>query len=365
METATLEAPSEARESATEAPVVRKWTSQAGPIQTKKVVEVIKSYSWLHQTFTELRGVIGRPELEDRSTYQSLFGSAVREDVRAGQIALGDKRITAEKADADQAIYEARDAKQREEQAAVDAIRAKVKAIMPSWAGAIIIAQEVQDECESQSDYFASSNKSTVVIGFRSGSKEDFRQLRAAAGRFGPTKDLATGPKEYEHRENYSMGAGNYLKDGGRYTSGWRVKSTTLSGLYGNVTIDEEAVKGAGTGVPTAGSVQSGVTGVTVSLNAALGGVEIRFPSKPDQEVLARLKGKGFRWSMRSKCWYKRQSPEAIAFANTLATAEANGVKLTGETATVETPDPFDMAVEDRMAEAAGVACEERGLFGD
>jgi hypothetical protein len=31
-----------------------------------------------------------------------------------------------------------------------------------------------------------------------------------------------------EHRENYSMGAGNYLKAGGRDDSGWRVKSVRL-----------------------------------------------------------------------------------------------------------------------------------------
>jgi hypothetical protein len=31
------------------------------------------------------------------------------------------------------------------------------------------------------------------------------------------------------------------------------------------------------------------------------------------------LKAHGFRWSLRSKCWYKRQSAEAIAFAHRIA----------------------------------------------
>ena len=32
----------------------------------------------------------------------------------------------------------------------------------------------------------------------------------------------------YEHRENWSMGAGNYLKAGGRHWNGWQVRSQTL-----------------------------------------------------------------------------------------------------------------------------------------
>jgi hypothetical protein len=34
--------------------------------------------------------------------------------------------------------------------------------------------------------------------------------------------------ESFEHRENYSMGGGNYLKAGGRHNSGWRVESWPL-----------------------------------------------------------------------------------------------------------------------------------------
>jgi len=37
-----------------------------------------------------------------------------------------------------------------------------------------------------------------------------------------------------EHRENYSMGSGNYLKAGSSYGSGWAVSSSALSSTYPN-----------------------------------------------------------------------------------------------------------------------------------
>lgn len=54
---------------------------------------------------------------------------------------------------------------------------------------------------------------------------------------------------------------------------------------------------------------------ISISLNTSRGGVEIRFTSKPAEEVLQRLKSAGFRWSRASRCWYKKQSAESVRFA--------------------------------------------------
>jgi hypothetical protein len=74
------------------------------------------------------------------------------------------------------------------------------------------------------------------------------------------------------------------------------------------------------------------VGGVTVARNIEHDGVEIRFDAKPSADVLAKLKGHGWRWSMRSKCWYKKYSEQAEAFANTLA-EEMNPARLQHELA--------------------------------
>lgn len=56
----------------------------------------------------------------------------------------------------------------------------------------------------------------------------------------------------------------------------------------------------------------------SITLNNDKNGIEIRFDSKPGSEIIESLKLNGFRWSGRQKMWYSRQTPERIAFANSL-----------------------------------------------
>ena len=63
----------------------------------------------------------------------------------------------------------------------------------PAWAEALIVAELEQDTSEIQSDYFGSRTVRTVAIGWRKGKKDDFKQYRAAAGRFAPTAHLGPG----------------------------------------------------------------------------------------------------------------------------------------------------------------------------
>lgn len=74
-------------------------------------------------------------------------------------------------------------------------------------------------------------------------------------------------------------------------------------------------------GVPAApvAPTATGPSGATVSINEELNGVEVRFPAKPDESTIGALKSHGFRWSMRSRCWYHRRDEASEAFARSLA----------------------------------------------
>jgi len=66
-------------------------------------------------------------------------------------------------------------------------------------------------------------------------------------------------------------------------------------------------------------SSQISKTGVTVTINEAKQGVEIRFPVKPGEGVLATIKANGFKWGKFNKCWYKKLSNGALRAANDIA----------------------------------------------
>ncbi len=58
---------------------------------------------------------------------------------------------------------------------------------------------------------------------------------------------------------------------------------------------------------------------ITVHHNTRLDGVEVFFPADPGPMVRTRLKDLGFRWSHRSRCWYKRYTAAAWAQAHQFA----------------------------------------------
>ena len=60
-------------------------------------------------------------------------------------------------------------------------------------------------------------------------------------------------------------------------------------------------------------------TTVTYTLNEEKNGVEIRFSSKPSEEIREQMKAAGFRWSRYSKCWYAKQSDSTISLAKELS----------------------------------------------
>jgi len=68
--------------------------------------------------------------------------------------------------------------------------------------------------------------------------------------------------------------------------------------------------------------IEAGATenSMTVSRNEAKGGIEIKFDSKPDDEIIELLKMTGFRWSHFSKVWWAKYTDDLWQFANKLST---------------------------------------------
>ena len=58
--------------------------------------------------------------------------------------------------------------------------------------------------------------------------------------------------------------------------------------------------------------------GIEVRKNEEKNGIEIRFPSKPDQNILEQLKRHGFRWSSFQGIWWNRYTEQGWQFANAL-----------------------------------------------
>jgi len=89
----------------------------------------------------------------------------------------------------------------------------------------------------------------------------------------------------------------------------------------------------------------------TISYSRQHNGIEVRFGQKPSRETLSLMKANRFRWSHRSAVWYRRYDSTAwgrIHCALDLPIAPTPNVPA-------PEPDRFDMAVEDRMAEACGL----------
>lgn len=272
-----------------------------------------------------------------------------------------------------------------------DAIRAKA----PAGAVALILAEFDEDKCDPMTDYFAHSTTRTVAIGWRFSQREDFRRLREAAATFPETAHLGPGRDRYqvvlllsaeecasnhyqlghagdllrdeegrqavftteaeavaaaeaaghphgyriehesvEHRDNYSMGSGNYLKAGFNDSTGWRVRSTPFGGRalpYHEIedrlppaptTAEpaEEREAGGATVSDSESEARSPSAGVEASVSQSEKNpenVEVRFAEKPSAEVRAELKAARFRWSPRFKCWYGRRERLPSRYAAT------------------------------------------------
>jgi hypothetical protein len=111
-----------------------------------------------------------------------------------------------------------------------DAWDAEFLAKMPVGAQAVIVAELIEDCSDSMSDYYGSRTVRRVILGFSGHKRDLFPELRKFAARFTETAHLFAADEKAEHREKYSMGAGYYLKTGGRDSDGWQVSKEKFYG---------------------------------------------------------------------------------------------------------------------------------------
>ena len=253
----------------------------------------------IRDSFEEFEGKISRSNA-------NALTKAV-EGARAGldttTIPVRDERMTREEVDAkaEKTANYQREAQERDaiRKATQESNQAELAAHVPPGALYAIVAELVQDESDSMSDYWGSKRVKTVVIGWSFTERENFKKLRQAAAGFEPTAHLAPGiepttvhmsggpfsgparfwsadplgdgsgprwsraqsdiqhfdnhdlaeaalraagedpsdPKIHfhstslEHRDNYSMGRGNWVGVGSQHCSGWKVCRASFSSL--------------------------------------------------------------------------------------------------------------------------------------
>lgn len=78
---------------------------------------------------------------------------------------------------------------------------------------------------------------------------------------------------------------------------------------------------------------------MNVTLNNEKNGIEIRFDSKPESEVLELLKANGFHWSGKQRMWYAKNSDERLSFVNGLS----NGNIVVAENKAEKHADKYDL----------------------
>ena len=105
----------------------------------------------------------------------------------------------------------------------------RLRSLIPSDAKAVIIGELRVSECDSYTDYYEYRIERTVILGFSTHTRNLFSEMRKYAANFEGTAYLAENDKEYEHRENYSMGDGMYL--GRNKYSGWTISKERIYDL--------------------------------------------------------------------------------------------------------------------------------------
>lgn len=373
----------------------QKWASEAGPIQTNKVNAVLRAIQGERTARTQLSGVIGVSE--SKCSMCSPFSPTTREDYAPAWLALGERfgwKVTRENY---QQIIEAglETAKQLAENRPVDdmrrtpeqeaaevaarekahtereeAERVRVAGFLAEYASGkdahvpegqmVVLAEMCYDNSDMMSDYHNPhcpiGPELLVMITRKQAWTE--RLAREAVSLIPMFRGLEwTWVDEYAGKKLIARGI--KIPEGancGRVRQGQPVEigHWVIDASKRGRSSDQKTIKGYGE-MPAVAVGFSGEStssgGVTVRRNLEHDGVEIKFPGKPAADVIARCKEAGFRWSRFSQVWYKRYGAYAWAQAHTIA-----GLPVPEPPATTQSgPDHFDMAVEDRMAEACGL----------
>jgi hypothetical protein len=68
-------------------------------------------------------------------------------------------------------------------------------------------------------------------------------------------------------------------------------------------------------------------TTITLTLNKERGLVELRFPGKPDDDTRSEMKSVGWRWYGPAGCWYHKNTPENLDWAEAFVVRQRSAVR--------------------------------------
>lgn len=63
---------------------------------------------------------------------------------------------------------------------------------------------------------------------------------------------------------------------------------------------------------------------LNITLNTEKNGIELRFDTKPNTDIITAIKEAGFRWSGKQRMWYAKQDDNTIALANQISESEGD-----------------------------------------
>lgn len=63
---------------------------------------------------------------------------------------------------------------------------------------------------------------------------------------------------------------------------------------------------------------------LNITLNTEKNGIELRFDTKPNTDIITAIKEAGFRWSGKQRMWYAKQDDDTVALANQISESEGS-----------------------------------------
>lgn len=86
----------------------------------------------------------------------------------------------------------------------------------PEWAKAVIVAEYEEDTSDMMTDYFNTRTVATVPLAWSKHTRDNFAEMRKAAGAFKPTRNLGPGLDVWTVRVVYDIPAPGYFAWAGR-----------------------------------------------------------------------------------------------------------------------------------------------------
>jgi len=184
-----------------------------------------------------------------------------------------------------------------------------------------IYLNKVYDDSDGMTDYYSphASYGDDLLLAYTKTTRETEALARKVVGAIPSLQGLTFA----WHTEKWSGGHGNYL------TTGYGIEKADVHGQekyiayeicfgYRRKMIPHFEYVGNIDGIGIQTTAPTKVDGISITENDEKDGIEIRFPAKPDQTILAKLKEKGFRWSNFNKCWYIKRTEDNKQFAQGL-----------------------------------------------